>query len=74
MPLTLQQQLDEAVDARHRLVVGKKTVSVWYGERRVEYAPTQLKDLDEYIAGLRRQIAGVQPRRSRNRVIYGVPV
>ena len=72
MPLTLQQQLDEAVEARHRLIVGKKTVSVWYGDRRVEYTATQVADLDRYIAELRRQIAGVKPQ--RNRIGYGVPL
>lgn len=72
MPLTLQQQLDEAVEARHRLVVGSKTVSVAYGDRRIEYTATQLADLDRYIADLRRQIAGA--KRPRNRLIYGTPI
>lgn len=72
MPLTLQQQLDEAVEARHRLIVGKKTVSVGYGDRRVEYTVAQVADLDRYIAELRRQIAGVKSQ--RNRIGYGMPL
>lgn len=72
MPLTLQQQLDEAVEARHRLVVGSKTVSVAYGDRRIEYTAATRKDLDLYIADLRRQIAGVKPR--RNSITYGTPI
>lgn len=73
MPLpSAQQRLDEALQARHALMVGKAAVSLAHGERRLEYTRAKLADLDRYIAALRREIAG-EPNRARNRIIYAVP-
>ena len=73
MPLPpAQQRLDEALQARHDLMVGKATVSLAHGERRLEYTRAKLADLDRYIAALRREIAG-EPSLARNRIIYAVP-
>jgi len=70
---TTQQLLDEAIAARHQLLVGKARVSVGYGDRRVEFTAATLKQLDSYIAALRRRLAGTA-RRGRTRVQYVVPV
>lgn len=70
MPTT-QDLLIEAETALHSLQIGKAKVSVGYGDLRVEYTPANKKDLEAYIARLKRQIAG-RPR-ARNRVRYGVP-
>jgi len=66
-----QQLLDEAIDARHKLIVGRARVSVGFGDRRVEYTAATLKQLDAYIAELRRKLSG--RRAVRNRISYGVP-
>ncbi|MEB1547359.1 gpW family head-tail joining protein [Xanthomonas campestris pv. campestris] len=59
MPIpTPQQHLDEALAARHQLLLGKATVSLSFGERRVEYTKAELPALEAYIAELRRTIAG----------------
>lgn len=68
---TLQQQLDEALQARHQLLVGKSMVSFGHGQRRMEFTAANLKELDTYIAGLRRQLAGLPVRRGR--ISYMVP-
>lgn len=66
-----QQKLDEAIAARHALITGKKTVSLVFGDRRVEYTAATVKDLERYIAELRRELNGVRP--TRNRITYMVP-
>lgn len=68
---TPQEQLAEAEQARHQLILGKAKVSLSLGDRRVEYAASALKDLDNYIAELRRLIAGKRP--ARGRINYVVP-
>lgn len=72
--MTKQQQLDEALAARHKLLTGKATVSLGYGDRRLEFTAANLAALDKYIAQLRREIAGVAAPTTRNRVRYGVPL
>lgn len=69
--MTLQEQLDEALAARHKLLTGTSRVAVGWGDRRVEYTAAKLSDLDTYIAGLRRAINGKPAQRSRIR--YVVP-
>jgi hypothetical protein len=69
--LTTQQKLDEALAARHELLVGKAKVSIGFGERRAEYTRATLAQLDTYIAELRRDLAG-KPRR-RGAINYLVP-
>lgn len=68
---TLQEQLDEAIAARHAWKIGKTRTTVTMGDRTIQYSVDGLKQLDAYIAELRRQIAGVT--RVRNRVSYAVP-
>lgn len=68
---TTQELLDEALAARHALLVGKKTVSIGFGDRKVQYTEANLAALDRYIAELRRTLAG-KPA-ARNRVSYMVP-
>lgn len=69
---TLQQRLDQALEARHKLLTGSATVAVGFGERRLQYAQAQLPALDQYIAELRRQIAGSSGP-ARGRITYAVP-
>lgn len=72
MPLpSAQQRLDEALAARHALLTGNKTASVGFGQRSVTYTEANIKDLDRYIAELRREIARTRP--VRNRINYVVP-
>nr|WP_308006576.1 gpW family head-tail joining protein [Xanthomonas albilineans] len=68
---TLQQQLDEALAARHAWCVGRTRVTVTFGDRTLQYSGEGMKQLDAYIALLRRQINGVAP--VRNRVRYMIP-
>lgn len=68
---TLQEQLDEAIAARHAWKTGKTRTSMTLGNRTIQYSVEGLKQLDAYIAELRRQIAGTT--RVRNRVTYAVP-
>lgn len=68
---TLQEKLDEAIQARHELLIGRAMVSLGHGERRMEYTAANVKALDTYIAELRRQIAGRPARRGSIR--YVVP-
>lgn len=70
--MTPQQQLDEALKARHALITGQAKVSLAVGDRRIEYTPASLDKLDRYIGELRRTIAG-KPAATRNRVRYMVP-
>lgn len=73
MPLpSPQQRLEEALQARHALMVGRATVALAHGERRLEFTRAKLAELDRYIAALQREIAGV-PNRARNRITYAVP-
>ena len=74
--MATQQQLDEAITARHQLMTGRRAVSVSYkdggGQRTVEYTAANIDALDRYIAQLRRELAGKRPARSRIR--YMAPV
>lgn len=69
--MTTQELLNEAVAARHALLTGKATVSVGFGERKVEYTAANLGALDRYIGELRRALQGKAP--ARNRIRYMVP-
>jgi len=64
---TLQQQLDEAIAARHAIVVGKRAARITMGERTVEYSEANLASLNAYIASLQAQLSG-NPARGRNRI------
>ncbi|UZW62747.1 gpW family head-tail joining protein [Lysobacter enzymogenes] len=68
---TLQEQLDEAIAARHAWKTGKTRSSMTLGNRTIQYSVEGLKELDAYIGELRRQVSGV--KRVRNRVSYAVP-
>jgi site-specific recombinase XerD len=72
---TLQEQLDEALAARHAWITGKTQVAVTFSSggksRTIQYSVEGMKQLDAYIAELRRKIAGKPPL--RNRIVYAVP-
>lgn len=61
----LEQHLQEAREAKHKLLVGTKVVQVGYGERRVQYrdSATDLEKLDLYIRELEQKLGLVKPRR-----------
>ncbi|MEN5208012.1 gpW family head-tail joining protein [Stenotrophomonas terrae] len=67
----MQQQLDEAIAARHAWRTGKTRAAAAFGDRRIEYSVEGMKQLDAYIAELRRQLAG--PAARRRRVTYLAP-
>ncbi|MCV6612009.1 MAG: gpW family protein [Amphritea sp.] len=50
--MATQQQLTEARDALHQLIVGKKAVKIQKEGRMVEFTPTTRRDLEQYIKQL----------------------
>lgn len=54
--LTTQQMLDEALEVRHQLMLGRSAVTVSSGGKSVTYHSTDLGRLDLYIASLRTQL------------------
>lgn len=66
-----QQQLEEALQARHRWLTGRTRQSITIGDKTITYSVDGLKQLDAYIAELRRQLS--RRPRARNRIFYGVP-
>lgn len=68
---TLQDQLDEAIAARHAWRTGRARTTVTFGDRTIQYSVEGMAQLDAYIASLQRQLSGAA--RVRNRVTYGVP-
>lgn len=73
--MSTESDLTEALSARHALVTGKLRVSFSVttggGSRTLTFSQTTMKQLDTYIAGLRREISGVT--KTRNRISYAVP-
>lgn len=64
LPLaTLQQRLTEALDAKHALATGKRTVDVGVGDQRIRYSEQNVEQLDGYIAALHRAIQAQQTGR-----------
>lgn len=53
---TLQTQLAEAEAARHKLLIGTQEVQVGQADMRVEYAKSEIGQLEAYIVSLRSQI------------------
>lgn len=68
---TPQEKLAQAEEALHQLMLGKATVTLSYGERRVDYTQADRAALQTYIAQLQRQVAGRPARRGR--LTYMVP-
>lgn len=55
---TTQQKLNEAIAARHKLLIGTQTVSLSMADgSQLQYTPAQLPALERYIAELRRELA-----------------
>lgn len=54
---TLQSRLTEAQDAYHALSLGKQTVSLSIGDKRLTFTPADTRRLASYIAQLQREIA-----------------
>jgi len=62
---TLEQRLAEAEDARHWLLTGRQTVTVQAsGDKQITYARTELRQLDAYIAELKRRLGQSTGRRA----------
>lgn len=64
---TLQSRLAEAETALHELLTGRRTVSVDYDGRKVQFTMTKVDDLRSYIADLKTQIAALDPAAPRSR-------
>ena len=64
MALTNAQKLTQARDALHQLMVGKKKVTVRYGETTVTYNQASINELRQYIAELE-QLEGEVPATTR---------
>lgn len=75
MPLSTQQKLDQAIEARHALMIGRRAVMLSADGAQTQYTPAELPALERYIAELRRQLSieqtGQAPR--RRRIAYVVP-
>ena len=56
MTLTPQQMLDQAVAARHNLLIGRLAYIVEADGRRVQYTKTDLDKLEAEIAALTAQV------------------
>lgn len=54
--MTIEQQLAEARNALHALVLGKKAVRLQKEGRMVEYTPTNRRDLEAYISALESRV------------------
>lgn len=50
--MATQQQLDEARAALHQLQIGKQVVRIQKEGRQVEYTPTKISALREYVKEL----------------------
>lgn len=69
---TTQERLEEAIAVRHAWRTGRTRASVSHGDRTITYSTEGLKQLDAYIAELRRELSGRRVCR-RNRIQYVVP-
>ena len=62
----LKQQLMEAEEAYHKLMIGEKEVSVSVGNfGSTSYNQTNISQLEKYISALKTQINKVEGRASR---------
>ncbi len=69
--LTLQQMLDQAQDALHRLQTGTMAVEVEIaGGLRTTFAPASIDKLQAYVQQLQDQIAGVTKLRGAIGIIF----
>lgn len=57
------QQLNEARNALHRLIIGESMVSLQRDGKRVEFAQANRGDLERYIAQLEGQLGLGRPHR-----------
>ncbi|WP_271273816.1 phage head-tail joining protein [Aliamphritea hakodatensis] len=61
--MATQEQLNEALAAKHQLLMGKRAVKIQKDGRMVEYTPASLADLERYILHLQQQLGQVSLRR-----------
>lgn len=64
---TTQQHLDEALAAYHKLMIGEHVKLVNTDGTITEYAPANIKALDNYIQRLRAELGQQSRRRSGTR-------
>lgn len=55
--------LQEAKDALHNLLTGKRAVVIGYGERRVEFTAGNIDELRKYIAELEGKVDSTKARK-----------
>jgi len=56
--MATQQQLAEAQQALHKVIVGKGVVSIQKDGRKVEYSPANQEKLQAYVKQLESELAG----------------
>jgi hypothetical protein len=61
----IQAWLDEAIAARHELLIGVAAVSIRKDGRAVEYTKAKLSDLNAYIDSLESQLDPTRAKRTR---------
>jgi len=68
---TLKTRLDEAETALHALHTGQRSVELRYADgKAAQFQSGDAARLEQYIAGLRRQIARAEGTLRRNKLIF----
>lgn len=70
---TLELRLQQALAARHAWRTGATRSAASFGDRSITYSVEGIKQLDAYIAELRRALAGTAAG-GRSRIAYVVPM
>ncbi|RDD48673.1 phage tail protein [Aeromonas sp. ARM81] len=52
IPMTNEQRLEQAREAKHQLLMGKSAVQVGHGQRQVTFSQRTIAELDKYIQQL----------------------
>lgn len=68
--MTVQEKLDEARDALHRLIVGKQAVTITYDGETVTYTAADEARLRRYILELEAQAGLRSLGRARSRAVH----
>ena len=68
IPMTDEQRLDQAKEARHQLLMGKSAVQVGHGQRQVTFSQRSMAELEKYIQKLE-VLCGKSQRRGPGRTV-----
>lgn len=67
---TLKRWLEEARDARHRLLTGSQREKIARGGTEITYTRATISDLNHYISNLESDIAQREGRPARRRALH----